>query len=49
MMAAGGGIEPPNLSCQQQVAFAYFATPHLSRAFISRVIPIPPPNLGKKS
>jgi len=28
-MAAEGGIEPPNLFCQQQIAFAYFATPQL--------------------
>ena len=47
-MAAGGGIEPPNLSCQQQVAFTYFATPQFSMALISRFTPIPPPYLGKK-
>ena len=48
-MAAEGGIEPPNLFCQQQIAFAYFATPQFFKALISRVIPIPPPNRGKKS
>ena len=48
-MAAEGGIEPPNLFCQQQIAFAYFATPHFSNALIILVTPIPPPNRGKKS
>ena len=55
-MAAEGGIEPPILFCQQQIAFANFATPHhfisSPASFIPRIslcIPIPPPNLGLKS